>query len=586
MEVVEHVAVEGPVPQLHGRDQDRELLAGLDEDGVLARPLGLAVLQLHPHPVQMDRMGHHRLVEHRQPQPLAEIERDFVGLRVLLAIEGEDVAGHVRRHVDEHLPLHRGRRQPVSRAQLVLGQHPPAILAKPHARVGHPLLRLHRAHGDVDIVAHRHVGSRIAHHSARRRERVVHHPHPRLFETAERTLALRGQWTFHPGARRKADPRETAAVERLGIDGIGAVLAGLDDEVVGLGDADAELVGLDGLDVLAVGLDHRHRKARHAHVVMRHRRGVDDPHPDPLPRPEQRRPVRRRIHAVRGEDVALVGDVEQVGGRHAHLGPGQPVAHRLERTPGAQIGRKVAQRQLLVVVILRPHLLETAVDEVRADLGKVGQDHHHVAVIAVGLAAIRRIDDDRTVHPLLLLEPAVAVIPVGAMLLDPEPVGEGLPRRDARIVHAGHAIHLEGHEKAVPMRRGRLGQGIRHVERDVVALAQVDQRPRDRPVIGQAVASDAADGHGLLADHQVVARSRAGAVHDRSAGTRHDRSKHRRRRTARGQSQGPGGRKGFDQCPSVNHRAELSRSKVRLSDGMWIDVPIVYELSATDPPAL
>ena len=60
-----------------------------------------------------------------------------------------------------------------------------------------------------------------------------------------------------PCARRQGGAGEAAAVDRLGLDRVGAVLARLDDHVVGLADADAELVDVDRLHVVAVGLHDR-----------------------------------------------------------------------------------------------------------------------------------------------------------------------------------------------------------------------------------------------------------------------------------------------------------------------------------------
>ena len=73
---------------------------------------------------------------------------------------------------------------------------------------------------------------------------------------------------------------------------------------------------------------------------------------------------------------------------------------------------------------------------------------------------VRRVDDDRTVVAHRLLKVGVAVIPEGARLLDRELVDEGFTRPDAGEADAGHAVHLERDEQAVPVDRGVLVQGV------------------------------------------------------------------------------------------------------------------------------
>src|SRR3546814_6299395 len=75
-----------------------------------------------------------------------------------------------------------------------------------------------------------------------------------------------------------------------------------------------------------------------------------------------------------------------------------------------------------------------------------------LAVVGDGVCA-RRVDDDRAVMADLLLEPGMAVIPVGAVLDDREFVGEGRLRQDAGEADAGHAVHVKGKDEAVPVDR-------------------------------------------------------------------------------------------------------------------------------------
>src|SRR3546814_21152029 len=80
---------------------------------------------------------------------------------------------------------------------------------------------------------------------------------------------------------------------------------------------------------------------------------------------------------------------------------------------------------------------------------------------------------------LLLLEPRMAVIPVGAVLDDWELVGEGGPWLDAREADAGHAVHVERQDEAVPV------DGRVLIER----VLDVDARSEERRVGKECVST-------------------------------------------------------------------------------------------------
>ena len=73
----EQVAMEGPLAELAGLDIERQALARFDVDGVLQRQPGThAVLQHHPHAVQVNRMVHHRVVDESDAKPFTQGEGD------------------------------------------------------------------------------------------------------------------------------------------------------------------------------------------------------------------------------------------------------------------------------------------------------------------------------------------------------------------------------------------------------------------------------------------------------------------------------------------------------------------------------
>ena len=87
------------------------------------------------------------------------------------------------------------------------------------------------------------------------------------------------------------------------------------------------------------------------------------------------------------------------------------------------------QRRPLAIEIAAA-LLELRDDRVRVEGAPVAQHDDVLAVIGDRIGA-GRIDDDRAVMALLLLQARMAVIPVGARLADREFVDEGLARPDA-----------------------------------------------------------------------------------------------------------------------------------------------------------
>ena len=58
-------------------DEIAEPVAGLDIDGVLVGAVfALSVLELDPHPVQMDRVFHHGVVDEYEAHPLPKLDAD------------------------------------------------------------------------------------------------------------------------------------------------------------------------------------------------------------------------------------------------------------------------------------------------------------------------------------------------------------------------------------------------------------------------------------------------------------------------------------------------------------------------------
>ena len=222
------------------------------------------------------------------------------------------------------------------------------------------------------------------------------------------------------GARRpdrtaSVPARVARAIHRLGEDGEHLGVRRLDDDVVGLGDGDAELVHGHRPHRLSVRRDHRELQAGNPDVEIAHRGAVDESQPHPLTGLEQAGPVRGGRLAVHQVGVGGAGDIGKVGRAHAHLAPGLAIRHGRLPAIRAHVLEEVAQGPLPEVVVVRL-LLQLAEDALGVLVGPVGEQHD---VFAIGWIAVRiaRLDDDGRVDAALLLEPGVAVVPVGPCCL-------------------------------------------------------------------------------------------------------------------------------------------------------------------------
>jgi hypothetical protein len=168
----------------------------------------------------------------------------------------------------------------------------------------------------------------------------------------------------------------------------------------------------------------------------------------------------------------------------------------------------------LVLVVEGPGLLlELLEDLVRVQSAEIRQDDDVLAIedhrVVTGW-----VDDDGAIVAHLLLQARMAVVPIGPRLPDAELVDEGLARLDAREADAGHTVHLEGQQQAVPVDRGFFVKRVGHRQADVLALPQPDQRSRNRAVDRHGMGAYAVHCDGRVADGQpdVLARERRRAL--------------------------------------------------------------------------
>ena len=515
------MAVERPVARLVRRQQDRHFLARRHDHHMLQRPaLGLAILQLDEHAVQVHRMRHHGLVHIADAHPLAIGHPDRLALLELPAVQRPDIAFHdagqpdqdflarlaVVAIPDEGLQIGIGQRLLAGqRAGLVPADRRPAIRrnGRSHGVAGMGAMPCGGRYGCRMVhSAMRHAGMRSMPWGTLIHRPVIH-AHGAVIHVGHGQDGARPQrWylRLHAGPGRQRGAGIARPVQRFGHDGEGAILLRADDHVIGLTDAETELVRLHRHHELSVGGDHRHRQVRDADIEEAHGGSVDETQPDPLARLEQAGPVVLRTAAIHQKSIA--GDIRQIGRVHPHIAPFQPVFEGGVEALPIGLPEEVDQRALAVIVIAFL-ALQVAQHRPRILLRVVGQHDDIVAVIARRLAA-RRLDHNGAIHALLFLQSGMAVIPVGARLAQLEAVGIGLAGLDRLIaVEARRAIHDALDQQTVPVNRGWLGQAVGHLDDHLLALAPAQGRRRYRAADGDGVAFHAVHHDSLCLNGQL-----------------------------------------------------------------------------------
>ena len=134
--------------------------------------------------------------------------------------------------------------------------------------------------------------------------------------------------------------------------------------------------------------------------------------------------------------------VRQVRRVHSHLSPHAPVCKGCRETALTDVAEEVSSSAFVVVEVVGL-LLQLGEDRARVFVRPVGEQNHVLAVELHGTGLLR-LDDDRAINPFLFVEARVAVVPVGAVLLDREPVVVRLAGSDAVEAQAGNSIHVGG----------------------------------------------------------------------------------------------------------------------------------------------
>ena len=201
-------------------------------------------------------------------------------------------------------------------------------------------------------------------------------------------------------------------------DGVSLLVFRLDNDIVGFSNGNPEFIDRHWLNVLTVGCDNRHFQAGDPHVEIGHRRAIDKAKPDFLPWLEDSRPVPIWRLAVHEVGVGVPAHVSEIGWAHLHLGPHLSIGHSSRPTFLAHVVDEVANGALVEVVVVRL-FFELGHNPRRVFVGPITQ-HDDIVTIVGERLWILGINHQRTVNTDLLLEARMAVVPVGAVLVDLE----------------------------------------------------------------------------------------------------------------------------------------------------------------------
>src|SRR6202008_5167302 len=98
--------------------------------------LTVAIFQLTPESVEMNRVLHHRVVDENEAHTLAEFQMDWLSLRQLAPVEAPDKPLHIAGEVEDDLASRRPTvNTPIERAEVGIRQHATTICIQPIARI-------------------------------------------------------------------------------------------------------------------------------------------------------------------------------------------------------------------------------------------------------------------------------------------------------------------------------------------------------------------------------------------------------------------------------------------------------------------
>src|SRR5699024_1600362 len=224
-----------------------------------------------------------------------------------------------------------------------------------------------------------------------------------------------------------------------------------------------------GLHVLAIHVHHRHLQPGNAHVEGGGtRRGVDKPQTHFFTWFKQSVPVGCRTVPVHQIGIGGAGDIQQIGGAHAHLAPRKIIFRSVPKAVFLHITQEFTHITALVIIIAF-HLNIIFEHLIGILEGKVREYHGVFAVVLYRIVA-RGVPTQRPVVDELFLQAWVAVVPVGAVLTGRVAVLKRLSGDYAVKADARTAVHLEGRQNTVPVDGGIFIQLIFHPNEHLLAF--------------------------------------------------------------------------------------------------------------------
>ena len=266
----------------------------------------------------------------------------------------------------------------------------------------------------------------------------------------------------------------------------------LNEHIIGFRDANEKTVLFDRLHVQAVRGNDGHRAAGEFKMKIGGGRAVNDAQPHGFIGLGRQGRFRLAIGKK-----AIVGHVRYVHGRHAlELSP-EVVAEHVEAG-----GAENALSAAFLYRIPPTAALECSNHFVRVLVGPVGEEDN---VVMVGLRAILAgHDDDGTVHPSLFLQACVGMIPVGSALANGKFIRKGSAGLNGREADVGDAVHIGGHEHAVPVDGGFHAHFVMDMDAGEVSLFEAQGRAGNASVDCHARRRLSGDVDLLLGDGELI----------------------------------------------------------------------------------
>ena len=115
--------------------------------------------------------------------------------------------------------------------------------------------------------------------------------------------------------------RKSRAIDRLGKNGVGSIICGFNDNVIGFRYAETYFIHADRFYILAISSNHGHFQPGYAHIKKGHGRAIDEAQANLFALAEQGEPAIVWRYPVHQIGIGITGNVRQIALTHAHFTP-------------------------------------------------------------------------------------------------------------------------------------------------------------------------------------------------------------------------------------------------------------------------